>query len=231
VLSIQVTSAGKNETYAYTYAAALQAAVPFVLQGAYANGMIINGGITPGDWGNPISVDFYFGPNGGGSITPDPDPDPDKPDPDPDPDAPLTEIPKQGTMYNGNLIAAVSNKASKSADLILYSAHEWTELLSKDANAAIQYYKENDWTDWRVPTKAEAEKIQSYYMMPTNMTNANKLLIAAGQPPLSNAEDVRYLCNFTLHTYRFEIGAPIAVAGAKRTYNLRAVRTVHVKLE
>ena len=225
VLSISITSGVKTQTYGYTYAAPLKAAIPFVLQGAYAGGIVINGDIIAGEWGTPVAIEFPFGPNGGGGGT---DPDP---DPDPDPELPAIEIPAVGTMWNGCLVALVSNATTTSADLLLFSPDEWTGLPAASAPAAVAAYKHNGWTDWRIPTQDEAKLLKSTFGMKGTFDKANKALVEAELSPLSNADDIRYLCNEGLHSYRFDYGSSVTAAGDKRTYNMRAVRAMHITKE
>ena len=210
ILSISITSDSETHTYGYTYAAPLKASTPFILQGSYKDGLIIDGEITNGAWGTPVSIEFPFGPNGGDGGGTDP------------------EFPTVGALWNGCLVASVSNATSTSVDVRLLSPKEWTELPTADAPAAITAYTHNSWTDWRMPTQDEAKQLVSTFGMKGAFDKANKALAEAGLSPLSNDGEVRYLCNDGLHSYIFSYGSSVTSSGDKRTYNMRAIRTMQV---
>ena len=210
VFSISITTKGAIETYGYTYGGVLKAGTPFVLQGSYKGGLMVDGKITQGEWGSPISIEFPFGP-----ATPT--------DPNLSP-----SIPTQGSIWNACLVALVSNATSTSADLLLLSPREWTDLSVANASAEIAAYNYNDWTDWRIPTQEEAKLLTATYGMQAVFDAANKSLVEAALTPLSRTSDTRYLCNDALHTYALIYASSVMAADNNRTYKLRAIRSMRV---
>ena len=143
----------------------------------------------------------------------------------------VTEIPAAKKMWEEHLVVKTSTADDGTTELLLLSLQEWTASAS-EAEATIASYAEKAIGNWRIPTVNEAKAINPAVFHTNNFSNINELLESNDGDALTQSE--KYLCKDG-ETIKYFISSGnasvIALAvSASSTYNLRAVRTVKVKL-
>lgn len=236
VLTITITDNDQQYSYGYTVNEPLRASTPYVLTGIYKGGervehFDLSGLLTVESWKDPKALEFEFGEGAStdNSVTK-----------DETVSAELTTIPSALSIWDGHVVALVFNETSNSADLLLVSLKEYTNVYSvkaadheQDALNIANAYVEGDLTGWHIPTSYEIQQLKEGYK-DANMTHLNRVILQAGGTEISqkDAKDatVRYLCDGGLQAIGFVTGSNIGAAGKTVKYSLRLVKRVHVTI-
>ena len=229
-LSISCSSSqGSTQTFGYTHNETLEVNTPYSIIGSFENGFAINGTIAIAGWNAPKNIHFNFG----ASDSNDQDDTPEILD-----EYPVNSIPKVGTIWNNHLVAAVLDATSSSAELLLLSTTEWTEITSAThaetpmmANNIRTSYTEDGIEQWTIPTRDEAKLMRTAIGL-DRLSSTNAVLTANSFVPLAVGEQtdgnkVRYLCDDATYTYAWD-GTTTSKVGTKRTYYLRLVKRIKV---
>ena len=136
-------------------------------------------------------------------------------------------------------MAAVVNATESSAELLLLSATEWTNVTSSlhaqtpsMAVDLVSTYSEGELTDWSIPTQDEAIKlIQS--IGASKLTGTNATLKSNSMTIISIGEDAagnptRYLCDDGGYAFTWDQLSKASRCGTSRNYHLRAVKRIKV---
>lgn len=244
-LSITTTSPAGKQTYGYTHNKPLVANTPYTLLGSFEAGFTINGIIELAGWNTPKEIIFTFGndeveegddPNNNEDETGDDD---NKGNESEDGSIIVAAIPEAGQIWNGHFVAAVVNATESSAELLLLSATEWTNVTSSlhaqtpsMAVDLVSTYSEGELTDWSIPTQDEAIKlIQS--IGASKLTGTNATLKSNSMTIISIGEDAagnptRYLCDDGGYAFTWEQLSKASRCGTSRNYHLRAVKRIKV---
>lgn len=245
-LSITTTSPSGKQTYGYTHNKSLVANTPYTLIGSFEAGFTINGLIELAGWNTPEEIVFTFGTE---DVEEEDDPNNDDSNENDDnkvnngenEDGSITvaAIPEAGDIWDGHFVAAVADATESSAELLLLSATEWTDITSSlhaetpsMATDIVSAYKEGELTGWSIPTQDEAIKlIQSIGTSKLTTTNAtlrsnNMDIISTGEDASKNS--VRYLCDNGGYAFTWEQLSKPSRCGTSRSYHLRAVKRIKV---
>lgn len=233
-LSISLNRLGGEEIYGYTCDKTLEVATPYSLVGSYMGGFAVSGNFTVLGWNEPQTFNFLFGNEmdedevGDGEVVEDEG----------------EEVASPGTFWNGFFVCAVDNVTESGADLLLLSRDEWHNVPSANnleqpelAQTLVEGYEEEGLTGWSIPTIDEAKAIRTA-IGNTALETTNSTLESNGFVPLSdnvedeNGNNVRYLCDAGVRALAWNenTSKSVSKAGTKRTYYLRAVKRVTVKL-
>ncbi len=213
---IMKKSDGKEIVYSYTYQGAPQAKHPFNIVGKYAGEMIVDGSFVIEGWGEATDVVFEFG----ASATPDIEED----------DSDLSGIPKVGSIWNGTIVASVSEADASGVDLLLLSLEEWDSSVSTIEDDIDEYNTEDD-SGWRLPTHEEAKLLQKHFSGEARLI-LNKRILAYNSELYDISGIERYLCmkGTAYYSFIFAGETSITKAGEKRTYYTRLVKNYHLSL-
>lgn len=231
-LSITTTTPSGTQTYGYTHNETLEPNTPYSLIGSFSKGFSVNGSVTLAGWNAPKVINFLFGegsPVPDDSVTDDSD------------DLTISEIPQAGTLWSGHIIAAVPETTDEDVELLLLSTTEWAGVTSAFhdetpamATNIVGAYVEGNIGGWRIPTRDEA-KLMRNIIGGSSLSATNEMLDTHGIATLTTGEDiesgnkVRYLCDDASYSYIWD-DTSISKCGSKRSYHLRAVKRIRVKL-
>lgn len=232
ILSITITTPSGTQTYGYTHNETLEANVPYSLVGSFSKGFSVNGSVTLAGWDAPKVINFLFGEG---------IPDIDDPGSG-DSDTTMPAVPQAGTLWNEHIVAAVAETTDEDVELLLLSTTEWSGVTSayhsetpNKAAEIVAAYVEGSIDGWKIPTRDEA-KLMRNVLGDSNLPATNELLATHGMATLSFGEDtengnkVRYLCDDANNSFSWD-GTSVTKCGSKRTYHLRAVKRIRVKLD
>ncbi len=225
------------------YQAPLNASTPYQLNGTLsADGLLsATGSVTAAKWGEPQSLQFTFTADVTTTIEKKDDGDTPKTDDDEDTSYKVTSIPAVGSLWQGHIVAAVKKYNDNSADLLLVSLDDFSNVTSalhattpQMASELAQTYSEHDLANWRIPTDEEARQLREAYISATG--DFDSCLQQAQGAAIVLTDDkgnnIRYLCADAQHTYSFKVGTSynaIKNAGASiKNYHLRLVKTIKV---
>lgn len=211
-ISLQEEGIGMK-SYGYQTSTLPEASRPYIIHGTYQDGMFqVEGGLVAEGWGEPIYVDFDFGPTisqeendeENGNID-------------------LSEIPEVGTIWNNSIVLNVSDITENSANLFLLSIDEW-EVYRSQIDDYLTGYKVEGISGWRIPTYDEAGWLNQNIRGEV-VTKINSSISSMGRVAYLLNADERYLCdkNGVIYSFAFAAGKNRAVTGDGRTYLLRAV--------
>lgn len=232
-LSISTTSPVGEQTYGYTYNGKLEANTPYAIKGSYSNGFSVNGVVNLAGWNNPQQINFHFG------STNTPNDSPSEPTEDDMQEYTVASIPTAGTLWENHFVAAVLDATATSAELILLSTAEWTDITSAFhadtptmATDIASSYIEGEIREWSLPTREEAKLMRSTIGLGL-LSKTNSVLASNSIPPLASGEQedgnkVRYLCDEAAYTYAWD-SSTTSKSGSKRTYHLRLIKRIRVK--
>ena len=234
-LSISTTSSSEEQTYGYTYNGKLEANTPYAINGSYSDGFSVNGVINLAGWNKPQEINFHFG------AVSTPDDTPSEPTEDDMQEFTVSTIPTAGTLWDNHFVAAVLDATATSAELILLSTTEWTDITSAFhadtptmATDITSSYNEGEIKGWCIPTRDEAKLMRTSIGL-DHLSKTNSLLSSNNIPPLASGEQedgnkVRYLCDDAAYTYAWN-STTTSKSGSKRTYHLRLIKRIRVKTE
>lgn len=231
-LSITTTTPSGVQTYGYTHNESLEANTPYSLVGSYSKGFSVNGSVTLAGWNAPKVINFHFGEGQS---------NPEVPGAKDQYDYTISDIPEAGTLWNGHVIAAVPEITDEDVEVLLLSTTEWAGVTSafhsetSDMAANIvNTYVEGDIDGWRIPSRDEARLMRNV-IGGSNLQETNDMFTIHGIATLSTGEDmesgnkVRYLCDDANYSFVWD-DTSVSKCGSKRTYHLRAVKRLRVKL-
>lgn len=230
-LSISVNMPDGVQTFGYTHPTRLLANTPYVFNGNFTSGFSVNGVLSLAGWDEPQQIDFTFGTiqdveEGSG----------DESDNDDDLDN-TGEIPEVGSLWKGHIVVAHLDEDSESVLMLLLSAAEWIDVASAtneenpDMAADIaSVYAEGDLIGWSIPTRDEV-RIMCAKLGGQNLSTTNSFLESKEMAPLSVGDDIRYLCDEAVFSYKWDSEGSVSKVGSKRTYHLRLVRRVRMAVE
>ena len=232
-LSITTISPSGTQTYGYTHNETLEANTPYSIVGSFTKGFSVNGAITLAGWNEPKEINFLFGEvnvDSEGSDVEDSN------------DFTLGAIPEVGTLWDEHLIAAIPETTEEDVELLLLSTTEWAGVTSAFhtetadmATSIVEAYTENGIDGWKIPTRDEARLI-NYAIGGDKIDETSQKLNTYGIPTLSIGEDmesgskIRYLCDDANYSFNWD-DISISKCGSKRTYHLRAVKRIRVKID
>jgi len=157
-------------------------------------------GIT--GWGGTTEMEFGYGANGGLG---------------------LTGIPSIGTIWNGMIVADVSNDMETS--LLLMTLDEWEGTISM-LDDILSDCNVNGISGWRLPSHDEASLLRARFSGSAR-TDLNERIAEYDEDLLGLDGEERYLCvkGDMFYSFKFVEGASITKAGEKRSYYIRLVKT------
>lgn len=232
-LSISTTSPVGEQTYGYTYNGKLEANTPYAIKGSYSNGFSVNGVVNLAGWNTPQQINFHFG------STNTPNDSPSEPSEDDMQEYTVASIPTAGTIWENHFVAGVLDATATSAELVLLSTAEWTDITSAFhadtptmATDIASSYIEGEIREWSLPTREEAKLMRSTIGLDL-LSKTNSVLTSNSIPPLASGEQedgnkVRYLCDEAAYTYAWD-SSTTSKSGSKRTYHLRLIKRIRVK--
>ena len=219
-----VKSNGEENSYSYTYNAALKSSTPYIFNGSYSGntGITLNANISAGEWNDAIVESFSFGPGavvgGSGNNT----------------EVKVSSFPADGEIWNGHVVA-YADSTEDECDVVLVSLDEWTNIYSQyntdhstDAATIASEYEEEGLAGWTIPTKEEATMMRDIYGVESNLTILNDNISQMGGTALSvvdsSSKNVRYLCEAATYTYNLKTSSSVLAAGSTVKYRLRLVK-------
>lgn len=231
-LTISFTSEDGQRSYGYELSEALQSAVPYRINGTYVESTApyITGVLTMEGWQEERAVNFDFGNGihqGGGTVVN-------------VPTVKVSAIPEACSVWDGHVVALVDNVTETSADLLLLSLSEFTNIHSPKAqgyesemSATAAAYGEDAMRDWSVPTEAQARALRAEYA--GEYEALNDVLGSQGADLVdvysSGNNNARFLCEQGTKTFNWAKSGSITTAGTSVKYRLRLVKVVHVELK
>lgn len=208
---------GTKSTYGYVWKNSLNANQPYHLRGSYSGNLILDGTFGITGWGESENIDFQFGSTNesdGGSNGSNTD------------SSDLLEV---GSFWNGTLVADVVETDDDGTDVLLVSLDEWA-VLTSEANEAASDYSVNGISEWRLPTYEEAQLLKNAFSGDKRLSLNERIAeYSSGLVGLSESE--RYLCLKAdeFYSFAFAVGTNISMAGEKKTYRVRLVKSYRIK--
>lgn len=232
VISIYITKPEGQEIYSHTLNVCLENGTPYLLNGNFSGGFSLNGEWDIEDWKPSVNIDFDFSGNNSsdGTVTQ-------------EGEITVTKLPTACSVWNDHVVILTSNVTPSSADLLLISRNEWIDISSAsgenptEATELAAEYTEDGMTSWRIPTKEEAQIINDQYFMDEQLNDLNALFQSIGGDTMGDGDDnflpslsYRYLCENGTSSFVVGKSGTVSPTGSKRTYCLRLVKTVKVRL-
>ena len=214
---------GEVVTHGYVWKDTPKAGKPYHLYGEYSDGFALNGDFVVSGWSEAEEVEFIFG-----TVS---SPDDGKGDGKEDnSDIDMSKLPEVGSIWNGTIVADIIEADDFGADLLLMSLDEWDATVSEVKDATFDYTI-NGISDWRLPTHEEAATLRDKFSGDARV-ELNERIVEYNPElyELANGEKERYLClkNGELYSFQFRTGTGITVAGEKRSYYVRLVKSYHI---
>ena len=205
---------GSKNKYEYVCPKSPEAGRFFNVTGNYNGGVSVTGNVIGGSWegSDDVSFDFgMFGQTDGGNSGAD-----------------IGELPEVGTIWNGSIVADVSENDSTGTEILLLSLEEW-DAMTVQVDEIKNGYSVNGITNWRLPSHGEAQMFRERFCGEARLSlNA---LISEYDPDLYGIDgEERYLCDKDgeFYSFVFSPGKPISQAGTQRSYYVRLVKTYRV---
>ncbi len=235
-MSITIKQPTSQNTYSFSHPTPLEENTPYIINGSFEKGFALNNQIEIGEWNETKTIDFKFGKETSTEEVPPTEDNNDQPQNNEIFYA--TEYPKEGDVWNGHFVGLVMKAfGEESAEVVLLSKKEWEDMPSAQSETSSDVaiktaaaYMEGDLSNWRIPTEEEArymyDLLGNFYLEETNKT-----LEENGFPILSTGSvgstTIRYLCEDAKTSFNWDKGS-FTACGAKRTYHLRAVKSIKV---
>lgn len=226
-LTLTLARTDGQTSYSYELGEALEAAVPYTIEGHYVESTVpyITGILTVEGWqeARTLTFDFGNGSQGGGNqgVT--------------IPTVNVASIPEQGQPWNGHVVALVENATSTEADLLLLSLAEYKDVYAPaasghttDMQALVNAYLEDGLEDWSVPSEEQARSLRKQYGGKFDDLNAVIEVLGGSLITVSStSNNARYLCEQGTKTFNFAENGSITSAGTSVKYRLRMVKKIH----
>lgn len=229
VLSVKMTGEESGiQIVSSTLKRAFEPSVPYSLSGSSREGVYITGELAFNGWEPSVEIPFYYGEDETGRTEVGED------------EFSVDEFPAPKSVWNNYIVAGVTELDEQVAELLLISRVQWAQVSSASgadpemATRVAATYTEGDLTDWRIPTKEEAEQLLVAYEDPFELAALNNAVVQVGGNTVLSGDyeiggnKVRYLCDDAQQSFPFGADGNVFVVGDKRTYYLRLVRTVRV---
>lgn len=238
ILSINLINEKGKTVYGHTIKQSLEAGIPYSISGSYQGGFSLDGELLLQDWGETVPLKFTFGE---ASVT-----EPDEEDSDENEPPTLTDLPAPGDLYRGSVVGTIISQSATEAEILLISAQMWENVASAynesaewaKTEAIVDGYSENNLSGWAIPTKEEADLLSDGSLSPTQLEKINQALQDAGGDPWissdqedENKDQVRYLSNEGLHSYKIGVSGSQTKTGKSRRYFLRLVHRESIQTE
>ncbi len=205
---------GSRNKYEYTCSARPVAGRFFNLKGNYCAGISVTGSIIGGKWDGSDELSFDFGmfgqsDDGGDESNP-------------------VKLPEIGTIWNGSIVADVSEDDSTGTQILLLSLDEWDATTSQVEDIK-KGYSVNGMTGWRLPSHEEAQLFRDRFCGEARL-ELNALISEYDEDLWGIDGEERYLCEKAgeFYSFVFSAGKSISQAGTQRSYYVRLVKTYHV---
>ena len=214
---------GEELTYGYVWKDVPLSNQPYRLQGEYTDGYSLNGTFTVLGWNEAKEVEFTFGnvpPSDGEEDTED----------EGNSDVDLSGLPEIGSIWNGTIVADVIETDESGADILLLSLDEWDATISQVEDVVFDYTI-NGISDWRLPTHEEAAILRVKFSGDARVELNERIAEYDSELyGLANGDKERYLClkDGKLYSFQFIAGTGTTVAGEKRSYYVRLVKSYHI---
>lgn len=252
-LTVYMTREGEKRGYIYSCSQALDANHKIRIHGTYTelDGVTLTGTITGSEWGEDIEIDFNFddsgsapsesedpenGPNAGDDEEDDDnDDDDDDGDDEKDPTPGVTELPNVGDIYMGCYVLAHTSNGTAvtllapQEDAEVFKELEFNTNSNEKCTAAVAASLLN-WpqeisTEWRTPSKSEAEIISSGYETINNAFSEQSIEFS-----LSKSRKYLYRdANGFLYT--FQVGTTPGTGSRSTSDHLIAVADVKISAQ
>ena len=236
-MSISITTTDGTKTYSFSIATQLEENTPYIINGSYEKGFILNSEIEVGAWNEAKTIDFKFGNETTEEVVPPGADNGENGDTETNTETFYVDaFPVEGDFWNNHFVAIIEKQAAEeSAIVTLLSKQEWTEVPSalhaetpNLAQGTAETYTEGNLNNWRIPTKDEAylmcDIIGKDFLEITNGTLKHNDLPILSTGKIGST-GIRYLCNDAESSFVWDEYS-LAACGAKRTYHLRVVKTV-----
>ena len=214
---------GEVVTHGYVWKDTPKAGKPYHLQGEYSDGFTVKGDFVVSGWNEAEEVEFIFG-----TVS---SPDKGKGDGEEDnSDIGMSELPEIGSIWNGTIVVDIIEADDFGVDLLLLSLDEWDATVSEVKDATFDYTV-NGISDWRLPTHEEAATLRVRFSGDARVELNERIAEYDSELyGLANGEKERYLClkNGVLYSFQFRAGTGTTVAGEKRSYYVRLVKSYHM---
>lgn len=214
---------GEVVTHGYVWKDRPKAGQPYHLRGEYTDGFALKGDFVVSGWNEAEEVEFTFG-----TVSP---PDDGKGDEKEDnSDIDMAGVPEVGSIWNGTIVADIIEADDSGVDLLLMSLDEWDATVSEVENVTFDYTV-NGISDWRLPTHEEAAALRVSFSGDARVELNERIAEYDSELyGLANGEKERYLClkNGVLYSFQFRAGTGTTVAGEKRSYYVRLVKSYHM---
>ena len=187
------------------------------------DGFVLQGDFVVSGWNEAEEVEFTFG-----SVSSPEDGNDDEEEDNLNID--MAGVPEVGSIWNGTIVADIIESDDSGVDLLLMSLDEWDATVSEVENVTFDYTV-NGISDWRLPTHEEAATLRVRFSGDARVELNGR--ITEYDPELyglANGEKERYLClkNGELYSFQFRAGTGTTVAGEKRSYYVRLVKSYHM---
>ena len=214
---------GQEVIHGFVWKNAPEVGHPYHLKGKYSDGFALEGDFVMTGWNEAKYVEFTFGVTSlpdGGEIG----------EGESDLDINVSNLPEVGSIWNGTIVADIIEADDFGVDLLLMSLDEWDATVSEVKDKTFDYAA-NGILDWRLPTHEEAAILRTTFSgnarveLNERITEYDSELYG-----LANGEKERYLClkNGELYSFQFIAGTGTTVAGEKRSYYVRLVKSYHM---
>ena len=216
VFSVQLTM--KDNTvvsYGYTWRDIMEAGRPYSIAGSYSSGIVLDGYFVLKGWDALTEIAFQFGTgkneDGTGEDLE-------------EPTIGSEGVPEVGSIWNGAIVAQVSDVDETGADVLLLSLDEWIMVTSQVEEVTADYVV-NGLSGWRLPTSEESQMLRDRFSG-ASRTELNERIADYDASLMGVDGEERYLCDKSgvCYSFIFAGGTSITKAGTVRTYYARLVK-------
>lgn len=211
---------GTEVTYGYIWQDVLEAGRPYSITGSYSSGVVLDGSFVVKGWDEQTELSFRFGAGSQDGYGGEEEPE--------EPSVEVEGVPEVGSIWNGAIVADVSNTETSGADVLLLSLDEW-DIVASQVEGLTSGYSVNGMSGWRLPTSEEA-KLLSERFSGSNRLELNERIAAYDAKLVGLDGEERYLCDKAgvYYSFIFAAGKSVTKAGTVRTYYTRLVKEVRV---
>lgn len=224
VISIRMKMGnGEEVTYGYTWKESPEANQPYHLLGDYSGGFALNGSFLLKAWNEAKNIEFEFGADASSDEEEDTEDEGDV-------DIDWSEEPEIGKIWNGCIVANITETDDGGMELLLMSLDQWYELTSMVPDI-LSGYSVNGIAGWRLPTREEADFLLKTYYGNERLV-LNQRIEEFGEEGLVGINgDGRYLFEDAgeYFTFVFDPGRVVWDAGLKTKYYIRLVKTFRIE--
>lgn len=193
----------------------MEAGRPYSIAGSYSSGIVLDGYFVLKGWDALTEIAFQFGTgkneDGTGEDLE-------------EPTIGSEGVPEVGSIWNGAIVAQVSDVDETGADVLLLSLDEWIMVTSQVEEVTADYVV-NGLSGWRLPTSEEAQMLRDRFSG-ASRTELNERIADYDASLMGVDGEERYLCDKSgvCYSFIFAGGTSITKAGTVRTYYARLVK-------